>query len=230
MMVRTVEIIAARLGLATVTEDGSNRFGGHVFRVSGARHLAGLGLPQESIMLMARWRSAIVLHYIREAPLQAMTAEYRARRAGHLAESLAAKRSAETAARDVEQTSASLRPTALELQSVIDQVTRLTEAHAKLENELLQKFDTWACERSYILNERTHAWHLARSSAAEATSGDRTRCGFAYQQWRFRRAGILPRDVPWWRLCERCLGPARSERRAGSHGRDPTDSHDDVEE
>eukprot|EP00971_Amphidinium_carterae_P286395 5686327-Amphidinium_carterae.1 len=43
---------------------------GHTFRVTGARHLAAKGVDVHLIMLMARWRSNIVMRYAREAPLE----------------------------------------------------------------------------------------------------------------------------------------------------------------
>eukprot|EP00974_Lingulodinium_polyedra_P102419 9917825-Lingulodinium_polyedra.AAC.1 len=60
--------------MPVVSETGANLYGGRVFRVSGARFLAALGLPRETIMLMARWRSAVVERYVNEAPLLAATA------------------------------------------------------------------------------------------------------------------------------------------------------------
>eukprot|EP00972_Heterocapsa_arctica_P054179 7985836-Heterocapsa_arctica.AAC.1 len=48
----------------------------------GARRLAAMGFSEYTIMLLARWASAVIQRYIREAPLLALTAEYRARRQG----------------------------------------------------------------------------------------------------------------------------------------------------
>jgi hypothetical protein len=55
---------------------------GHVCRVSGAQHLAMLGFDIVLIQLMARWASEIVLRYIAEAPLGAITDTYRKLAAG----------------------------------------------------------------------------------------------------------------------------------------------------
>ena len=72
-----------------------NLCGGHTFCVSGVRFLVGSGLPTEAVMLMARWKSAIVEHYIGEAPLLAAAAVFQARVAGRMAERTVVRVSAE---------------------------------------------------------------------------------------------------------------------------------------
>ena len=53
--------------------DGQAELGGHSGRVSGARHLAGLGLELALIQLMARHASSTILDYVRDAPLLSIT-------------------------------------------------------------------------------------------------------------------------------------------------------------
>ena len=55
--VTTIAIMAARLNVDVVDFMGRDTIGEHVWRVSGDRHLASLGLPQPMIMLLARWDS-----------------------------------------------------------------------------------------------------------------------------------------------------------------------------
>ena len=55
------------------------RFGGHTPRVAGARHLARIDVPTPVIMLLARWASSVVLRYIADAPLTALTKLYKQR-------------------------------------------------------------------------------------------------------------------------------------------------------
>jgi len=57
------------LGIPLVAPDGKRAFGGHTFRVSGARHLSYRGLETRIIMLLARWESEIILRYVKDAPL-----------------------------------------------------------------------------------------------------------------------------------------------------------------
>ena len=53
--------------------------GGHSLRVTGAQFLAGLGIEISVIMLMARWKSSVVLHYAREAPLLGLSSAVKER-------------------------------------------------------------------------------------------------------------------------------------------------------
>ena len=46
-------------------------------RVSGARHLAEIGFDMLTIQLLARWDSAVIMRYVAEAPLGAITRRYR---------------------------------------------------------------------------------------------------------------------------------------------------------
>jgi len=59
-----LEALAVRLGSFLFAPDGKRAFGGHTFRVSGARHLAYRGLETRIITLLARWESEVILRYI----------------------------------------------------------------------------------------------------------------------------------------------------------------------
>ena len=72
-----IEEIARMKGEPIFGEDGLRSFGGHPWRVSGARHLARTGVHLLAIMALARWASATVLQYIGDAPINCVTAEYR---------------------------------------------------------------------------------------------------------------------------------------------------------
>ena len=76
-VVNSVDAVAGQLGLPLKSADGRNAFGGHVFRVSGARHLAAVGVDPRVIMVHARWQTNVILRYVREAPLTALTDTYR---------------------------------------------------------------------------------------------------------------------------------------------------------
>ena len=68
MVVNMVLQFAAQLGLPLVAEDGRGAFTGHVFRISGSRHLARYGVDHNIIMLLARWASAVILQYLKDVP------------------------------------------------------------------------------------------------------------------------------------------------------------------
>ena len=75
--VDTIEEMAKLCGEALFGEDRGRRFGGHSWRVSGARHLAQTGVHLLAIMALARWATATVLWYIGDAPISCLTDEYR---------------------------------------------------------------------------------------------------------------------------------------------------------
>lgn len=76
-VVSVIEETAAKLGLPLLDQFGNRRFGGHSMRVSGAQHLAAVGVPLLTIQLLARWASDVVLRYVAEAPLLAVGKIYR---------------------------------------------------------------------------------------------------------------------------------------------------------
>jgi hypothetical protein len=78
-VVATFRAVAEMMGF---TEEETSDVKGHVCRVSGAQHLAMLGFDIVLIQLMARWASELVLRYIAEAPLGAITDTYRKLAAG----------------------------------------------------------------------------------------------------------------------------------------------------
>jgi len=78
-VVETSEYIAMLPGEDLLDQQCRHRFEGNTLRASGARRSARLAIPTATIMLSARWSSMVVLRYIREAPLKALTQEYRSR-------------------------------------------------------------------------------------------------------------------------------------------------------
>jgi len=60
-----LEALAVLLGLLLFAPNGKRAFGGHTFRVSGARHFAYRGLEMRIIMLLAKWESEGILRYIK---------------------------------------------------------------------------------------------------------------------------------------------------------------------
>ena len=74
--IATVRILAEMVGVPTTDALGRSTIGEHVWRVSGARHLAALDVLAPIILRLARWDTAIVLRYIADAPLSALTRVY----------------------------------------------------------------------------------------------------------------------------------------------------------
>ena len=76
-VITSLERFAVGAGLDIVGQGGRRRFGGHSFRVTGARRLAAMGIEVMVIMCLARWESHVVMRYVQEAPLATLTDRYR---------------------------------------------------------------------------------------------------------------------------------------------------------
>ena len=76
-MIRLVEFIAVATGEKLVLAVGVRRFGKHSWRSTGAVFLSGLGIDIHKLMLLARWASAIIMHYARVAPLKSITDDFK---------------------------------------------------------------------------------------------------------------------------------------------------------
>ena len=87
-VVRTVEQLATKLGQPVLADDGGRLFGGHSFRVSGARWLASKGVPLEQLQVLARWESDVVKRYVGDSVLAGLTAHTRAQVLGEPAAQL----------------------------------------------------------------------------------------------------------------------------------------------
>ena len=76
-MIRLVEFIAVATGEKLTLAVGIRRFGKHSWRSTCAACLSGLGIGIHEIMLLARWASAIIMHYARAAPLKIITDDFK---------------------------------------------------------------------------------------------------------------------------------------------------------
>ena len=70
-MIEAIEMAAVFLGEALLDSQGRKRFGGHVFRVSGAMALAWAGVPKDQIKVLGRWTGEAIERYLRHAPVHA---------------------------------------------------------------------------------------------------------------------------------------------------------------
>jgi len=68
-----VEMPARELGLPLVGPVGRKWFGGHVWRISGSRHMGARGVDTRIIKPLARGQSEIVMCCLQEAPLKVIT-------------------------------------------------------------------------------------------------------------------------------------------------------------
>ena len=69
----TIEEAARGLGIPTRHPDGQTRFGAHSMRVAGAQYLSRAGFDTWTTGLLARWGTAVIFGYLRDAPLGPLT-------------------------------------------------------------------------------------------------------------------------------------------------------------
>ena len=105
--ISTITVMIRRAGIREHDALGRSCIGEHVWRISGARHLAALDVPTPIIMRLARWESAIVLRYIADAPLSPLTRVYMERAAAASAALRALMPAGIAAASDTARSSAS---------------------------------------------------------------------------------------------------------------------------
>ena len=202
-VVESVEYVAAKLGLSLRSADGRHAFGGHVFRISGSRHLAAVGIDIKTIMLLARWQSDVVLRYVQDAPLSCLTAAYnnlsdssRAYHQGFVAHRIPALLEGvggdDIAARALELAECALKE-ATELKLMVE---RCEVEMRDLRNGALPTYvagyngtgPLHVCANSYILHPPSQ-W--------------RTRCGWRYADADFKR--LCSADRAESALCAKCF-------------------------
>ena len=57
--------------------DGRDAITGHVWRISGSRMLARLGILIMLIMILARWGSGVIIRYVKYDPIHSLSADYK---------------------------------------------------------------------------------------------------------------------------------------------------------
>ena len=196
---QSLEVVASSLGLPLRDVHGVRRFGGHTMRVSGARHLAVLGFDLLTIQLMARWASVVVLRYVSESPLVAVTDRYK-----FLHDGLTVRQ----ALKDVETAIANLR------ERVTDKAC--TKQHLEEEAALQLLSSTEVRRVEYICNTATGRVHVAAVHDRCVPPCDwQARCGWKFGLAEFEVVHDLP--AASIDICKRCL-PREHQLRADGAG------------
>ena len=200
-----IEMAAEQRGKPLVTKDGRRAFGGHAFRVGGSRHLAALGVAISVIMLMARWGSDVVMHYLRDSPLAALTSQY---------VNLAAS------SKDHQPTTAAkVRKQILNAtdKKKLDDLASASAEHDRAIEELRDKvkdIKPVTKEPPYLVS-LSGGWHETLSTEGLPTSAWKTKgCGWRYGSSQIRRESTVPGDIFYKLICDRCLPALRKEHEA----------------
>jgi len=192
-VVKSIEKVAELLGEPIKDQHGRNRFGGHTLRVAGSRRLARLAIPTATIMLLARWASTVILRYIRDAPLKALTFEYRART---YASGYSLKDAAELISPPKRK---AIETDTVKYREHDDMLKAMTEKVSALEDKLTLP--------EFVRNAASGVHHRADpTELMESLGQDRiTPCGWRYSTGNSQRLRSLPPFLLPKLLCNRCL-------------------------
>jgi hypothetical protein len=187
-VVETFKQVARLLGIPESELDG---IGGHACRVSGAQHLAKLGFDVVLIQLMARWAGEMVLRYIAEAPLSAITETYR---------KLAAGRSLSDQLDDLVMQVSELRGKLDDMQVVVASDLASERALASSQEKAADTDDdSW-----YLVNIVSRKTHRPFIDHAGTLIDGKSMCGWRYKQWECNVVHVLPHADPKT-ICRTCF-------------------------
>ena len=187
--VDTIRMMASFTGAPDIDELGRNIIGEHVWRVSGSRLLAGLGVPQTMIALLARWGSDVILRYIADAPLRSLTNLYRE------------KTSASSSCSQLNLEAGAIRSDALQWSTQ----DALQLADKVLSDDMEQPEEK---EHRFATNLDTRVVHIIVNDQLGEKPGaqlGRTRCNWDYNIPNARLSITLP---PGKHRCGKCARPA----------------------
>ena len=216
-VVKTIEATIEAMGLPLKNDMGGNLYGGHSFRVTGARRLAALGVEVAKIMILARWSSEAVFRYIKDAPLTNLPAEVAAleeqedlrNKIGVLSGELASMQG--RIAENEDRARADLAAA----------IAALTEKCAPAAQKMVVA----------KLSGRKRKVHHAAACEAEANPSEwRTLCGLAFAGWRFTRHASVE-SFPPDSICKNCFVqelPAAVDSSTDRSSTDGSASSDEV--
>ena len=181
--------------------------GGHSSRSTGARHLARTGVEVYIIQLLARHSSAIILHYVKNIPLEVLTEHYLREKEGRNLESV-------------------LEEFASNKTGVIEAMSKLkmdvsealeNESSMQLDIDKLSKLDT---VMKYVVNADSGVTHVPfiyhKQSIPTSMTSWRTRCGWKFGNKNFRWMVDAPTQEE--NVCDRCLPDLKANMTGISDG------------
>ena len=182
--------------------DGRDAFTGHVWRISGSRLLARLGIQIALIMLLARWGSATIMRYVKDAPLKALTADYKRAIKGKLAMENASSSSSP------EEPRGKLKDDVLKkVNKILTNTKKIEDDLTSHIDELTKKLSTLHEEvhQSYVISHKYNQWHRVYAWKDKDPSEWRAWCSWRYGLIRpseVRRRSVFEDGVE---VCWRCF-------------------------
>ena len=196
-VVATIEHFMTKLGKETIGIHGNKVFGGHSCRVAGARYMASLGIDLLTIQLLGRWGSDVVLRYVSEVPLGAVTKRI---------VDIFKTASLEEMTRVNEAT---LEKKLTEMNMKTEQLDILKDELGRLKIQMMEAPASSASSSAsrgepprFVANEDSRVVHAA-ASCLGPTSSWTTRCGWAFAK--ARSAAVRDIPVPGWARCATCF-------------------------
>jgi hypothetical protein len=201
-VVRTFREIAVLLGIPPDELEG---IVGHLCRVTGAQHMAIMGLDIVLIRLMARWAGETVLRYIAEAPLGTITDAYKKLATGRSMPSQLEDLFSDISALKTKMTSMPAREmaTAATLEWAAEEELR---SDSRIENK--------EHEQTYLANVSSDKYHLPYLNQDGVVVANRAKSGWRVQDHESSVALTLSSSDPAM-ICGVCLPAHRRVCRAG---------------
>jgi hypothetical protein len=214
-MVSTFTEIAKSIGISTECA------GGHVCRISGARHLARINVDIWLIQLMARWQSPVVLRYIQDAPLHMVTDLYKRNMAQSTLDKTLECLSSQVAALSGKlasmksDTLVALRET-MECRQMQVALPPLVDPDAAAVSSCRVLAPSRMMEAHFVRNDASGIVHRPLTFSHEvAREAWRTACG-----WAFAGASFSTREsltTHHRQICGSCLPEEKAAAKAASH-------------
>ena len=206
-VVETIKEWHRRIGLSVVDADGNELLGGHSLRTGGAVLLASEGVHLYQIELMARWKSAMLIHYAKAAPLKKMSRDYvRNKVQQELHERLD---ELAQALEEVKKQGAAKLTQLERAEFIAERIKGPLRCMAQEEVALLKK-QLLSAPSAYIQNpDRRKTWHrVSVDGYLRPPSTWRTLCGWPHGVNSFVRSDDLPEGA---RKCDRCFPDSSSD-------------------
>ena len=164
------------------------------------------------IMRLARWGSDAVYGYIKDAPLEQLTVEYKAAIDRESAKDLGpAGFSATALVGRIDELQAAVK--SLKVKPAIDEMLSEARVDAALEERSLA-LEAMCQPLELVQNLVTKAVHkIIMGDVSLPSDMWRTKCGWLFGRKAHQRLKEIPEDHPWTGVCERCLPDARAALR-----------------
>ena len=227
MVVALIEFIAHEQGEYLQDGEGRNRFGGHTLRVTGAQHLAMIGLALILIQLMGRWGGSTVVRYVADAPLGKITQQYMASSANMDLEKLRVEaiRLADSKQSQTPGISeAEFKTTVARLDELAQDLGMLRTMVSDDFDSLTKIIESKSVSFSYVRAPKKQGWHKVAHIAGAPPKQWRTVCGWPFTRFAFVPSSAVDWPLPRCGLCNRVVLIRQGKEEEAAESADDTES------